>query len=152
SAIFRKKLLELTTLLKTNPMVKGIWGSVLLLSRRDLLASASSILLSTAAAAAPTDRKGRVNLVFNSLAYYMAFYPFLNAWKCAAPIEVVKDGVSYSSNSPKGYADSAWGTLLDHDGELVNPLPANTTRMERVFYSSPQDGLPDRFNRIGEPW
>lgn len=82
----------------------------------------------------------------------MAFYSFLNAWKTGAPIQVIKNGVSYWSDKPPGFSDSAWGTFLDKDGELVNPLPANTTRMERIFYSSTQDGLPEGFNRIGEPW
>lgn len=82
----------------------------------------------------------------------MAFYPFLNGWKSGAAIQVINDGVKYSSDSPPGSINSAWGRFLDNNGEFVNPLPANTTQMERIFYSSPQDGLPDGFNWIGEPW
>jgi hypothetical protein len=129
---------------------------VLSLSRRALLSSISSIFLPSAGkskasflGATPT---GRINLGLNGLIYYMAFYSFLNAWKTGAPIQVIKNGVSYWSDKPPGFSDSAWGTFLDKDGELVNPLPANTTRMERIFYSSTQDGLPEGFNRIGEPW
>ena len=132
---------------------------MLSLSRRALLASISSILLPRAAEsnssllrATPTDRTGRINLGLNGLTHYMAFYSFLNAWKSGAPIQVIKNGVSYWSNNPPGSPDSAWGTFLEKDGELVNPLPANTTRMERIFYSSTQDGIPEGFNRIGEPW
>ena len=130
-----------------------------LLSRRNLLALASSMLLPRKAESIPssliaasTHRSGRVNLTLNGLTYDTAFYSFLNAWKSAAPIRVVNNGVNYWSNSPPGSADSAWGIFLDNDGELLNPLPANTTQMERIFYSSPQDGLPEGFNRIGEPW
>ena len=130
-------------------------AAVLSLSRRTLLASVSSILLSRTAesnssflGALATGRGGHINLGLNGLTYYMAFYSFLNAWKSGAPIQVIKNGVSYWSNSPPGSANSAWGTFLDNNGELVNPLPANTTQMERIFYSSPQDGLPDGFNRI----
>jgi hypothetical protein len=130
---------------------------VLSLSRRSLLATVSWILLPTAAesrfpAAVETGRVGHINLGLNGLTCYMAFYSFLNAWKSGDPIQVIKDDMSYWSNSPPGAPDSAWGTFLDKDGEFVNPLPENTTRMERIFYSSPQDGLPDGFNRIGEPW
>jgi hypothetical protein len=82
----------------------------------------------------------------------MAFYSFLNAWKTGAPVQVVSNGKSYWSNSAPGSPDTAWGTFLNKDGELINPLPQNTTRMERIFYSSPQDGLPVGFNRIGESW
>ena len=132
---------------------------MLSLSRRNLLASVSSILLSSAAEenssaleAVSPGRSGRINLGLCGLADYMAFYSFLNAWKSGGPIQVINNGVKYWSNSPPGFANSAWGTFLDNNGELANPLPANTTQMERVFYSSPQDGLPDGFNRIGEPW
>src|SRR5262249_50916061 len=95
---------------------------------------------------------GRINLGLNGLAHYMAFYPFLNAWKSGAPIHLISDGIAYSSHNPPGCSNSAWGRFLDNDGELVRPLPANITQMERIFYSSPQDGLPDGFNRIGAPW
>ncbi len=130
----------------------------MLLSRRNLLASVSSLLLSTAAESNPSSRNasaprsGRINLGLNGLTYYMAFYSFLNAWKSGAPIQVVNNGVSYWSNIPPGFRNSAWGKFLGDDGELVRPLPAGTTQMERIFYSSPRDGLPDGYNRIGEPW
>jgi hypothetical protein len=133
---------------------------VISLSRRNLLASVSSLLLSTAADAnlsfddAVSARSGRINLGLSGLTYYyyLAFYSFLNAWKSGAPIQVINNGVSYWSNIPPGSPNSAWGRFLDDDGELVAPLPAGTTQMERIFYSSPRDGLPDGFNRIGEPW
>ena len=70
----------------------------------------------------------------------------------AAPIQIIRNGLKYWSNSPPGFANSAWGTFLDNNGELAKPLPPNTTQIERIFYSSPQDGLPDGFNRIGERW
>jgi hypothetical protein len=99
-----------------------------------------------------TDNHGRINLGLNGLGPHMAFYPFLNVWKTGGPIQVTNAGSAYWSNSPPGHPDSAWGLFLDNDGELVNPLPANTTGVERIFYLSPQDGLPEGFNRIGEPW
>ena len=134
-------------------------AAVKLLSRRNLLASLSSLLLSTAAEANPSFHdsvsascSGRINLGLNGLTYYMAFYSFLNAWKSGAPIQVINNDVSYWSNIPPGSPNSAWGRFLDHDGELVGPLPVGTTQMERIFYSSPRDGLPDGYNRIGESW
>ena len=132
-------------------------AAVKLLSRRNLLASLSSLLLSTAAEANPSFHdsvsascSGRINLGLNGLTYYMAFYSFLNAWKSGAPIQVINNDVSYWSNIPPGSPNSAWGRFLDHDGEFVGPLPVGTTQMERIFYSSPRDGLPDGYNRIGE--
>jgi hypothetical protein len=73
-------------------------------------------------------------------------------WKCGAPIQVIHDSVTYSSETPPASPASAWGKFLNDDGELVTPLPAGTTQMERIFYSSPPDGLPDGYNRIGENW
>ena len=132
---------------------------MLSLSRRTLLASVSSALVSSAVepnssllAAVATGRGGRINLGVAGLYYYMAFYSFINAWKSGAPILVINNDMNYWSNSSPGSAHSAWSKFLDHNGELVNPLPLNTTQMERIFYSSQQDGLPDGFNRIGEPW
>ena len=129
-----------------------------MLSRRTLLASVSSVLLSNATEANSSypgemaGHGGNINLNLTGIANYWTFYPFLNAWKSGAPIQVINNGISYWSNNPPGSANSAWGRFLDNNGELVNPLPANTTQMERIFYSSPQDGLPEGFNRIGEPW
>jgi hypothetical protein len=132
---------------------------VLLFSRRNLLASVLSTLLPQASRsnssipeAAPNCHGGKINLGLSRVTYDRAFYPFLNAWKSGAPILVIKNGLQYWSSRPPGSPDSAWGTLLDNDGEVVNPLPETTSRIERVFYSSPQDGLPDGFNRIGERW
>jgi hypothetical protein len=101
---------------------------------------------------AATSSRGNINLDLNGIPYYATLYPFLNAWKSGAPILVINNGVNYWSDVPPGSINSAWEKFLDKNGELVNSLPANTTRMERIFYSSPQDGLPDGFNRIGELW
>ncbi len=102
--------------------------------------------------AAVADRGGHISLTLNGLTYYMAFYPFVNAWKSGAPIKVINDRVNYWSDIPPGSLKSAWRVFLNRNGELVNPLPANTSQMERIFYSSTQDGLPDGFNWIGAPW
>ena len=130
-----------------------------LLSRRNLLASVSSLFLSTSIESNPlfhdavsVRRSGQINLGLNGLTHYMAFYSFLNAWKSGAPIQVINNGVSYWSNIPAGSPNSAWGRFLDDDGELVRPLPAGTSQVERIFYSSERDGLPDGYNRIGEVW
>src|SRR5262245_61716087 len=108
---------------------------MLSLSRRALLASISSILLPAQKSnfllptMTPTNT-GRINLTLNGLTHYMAFYAFLNAWKCGAPIQVVNADVNYWSDRPPGSKESAWGIFLDTDGELINPLPENTSRME----------------------
>jgi hypothetical protein len=131
---------------------------MLSLSRRALLAAASSLVLSQESALplgaeiASGARGGRINLGLQSITFYRDFYAFLNVWKCGAPIQVVNNGITYSSEVPPSSANSAWGRFLDDDGELVTPLAAGTTRMERIFYSSPLDGLPDGYNRIGENW
>ena len=131
---------------------------MLSLSRRALLAAASSLVLSAESASslcseiASDPRSGRINLGLQSITSYRGFYAFLNVWKCGAPIQVISNGITYSSNAPPASPNSAWGKFLNDDGELVRPLPAGTTQMERIFYSSPLDGLPDGYNRIGENW
>src|SRR5262245_32792956 len=109
-------------------------GAVLSPSRRALLASLSSFLLASAAGSnssflqpVSVGRSGRINLGLNGLGYQMSFDPLLNAWKAGGPIQVIRNGVSYWSNKTPGSPDSAWGTFLNKEGELINPLPANTT-------------------------
>lgn len=97
-------------------------------------------------------RSGRINLTLNSVTYYRGFYPFLNAWKTGAAIQVINNGISYWSDIPPDAPNSAWNKFLDDYGELVRRLPADTTQMERIFYSPPRDGLPDGYNRFAEPW
>jgi hypothetical protein len=128
------------------------------LSRRALLTSASTVLLSVAAkpnsgfAAAEKVSNGRINLGLSGIAYYMLLYPFLNVWKCGGAIQVVASGVNHFSNIAPGTANSAWDRYLDSDGELVNPLRENVTQLLRVFYAQPRDGVPEGYNRVGDRW
>ena len=131
---------------------------MLSLSRRRLLATASSVLLSRNAEPNSSSldggepSRGRINLGLNGLTYYMAFYSFLNAWKSGAPIQVINNGMSYWSNIPPGSANSAWGIFLDKNGELVSPLPSNTIAngANILFFSARWTS--DGYNRIGEQW
>jgi hypothetical protein len=128
------------------------------ISRRALLASASTILLPTAAkstllsAVESTASRGRINLDLNGITNHSLIFPFINIWKCADHIQVVADGVSRWSSIAPGVTGSAWDGYIDSNGELVKPLPFNVTKLERVFYAPPVDGLPAGYNRVGEKW
>jgi hypothetical protein len=82
----------------------------------------------------------------------MLFFPFINIWKCAAPIVVTVNGIHHSSDIGAGSANSAWGPFLGDDGELVKPLPSSVNQVSRIFYAQPRDGLPTGYNRVGEQW
>lgn len=94
---------------------------------------------------------GRINLGLNGLFYYSLVMPFINQWKQGARIQVINNGTNYFTDNPPGTANSAWD-YLDDDGELINPLPANTTHLLRIFYAQPIDGIPAGFSRTGENW
>jgi hypothetical protein len=102
--------------------------------------------------ACSAERAGRINLGLCGIAYYMLFFPFINIWKCAGPIQVVANGIDRWSNIPPGTANSAWDGFLNHEGELARPLPSDVTRMLRIFYAKSSDGLPAGYNRVGEQW
>lgn len=127
-------------------------------TRRALLASASTILLTAGAkpnllfAAELPPSSGHINLGLNGISYSMLVFPFINIWKCAGPVQVKAEGdkINLWSNIPPGTANSAWDGYLDSEGELVKPLPANVTSLWRVFYA--QEDPPAGYNRAGERW
>lgn len=114
------------------------------------------ILLSAAADSAfavePTARGGRINLGLAGVTNFWLFFQFINIWKAAGDVRVIADGVTYSSLNSPAMANSAWERYIDHNGELVRPLPSNVAQMMRYFYLIPPDGVPANFNRIGEKW
>jgi hypothetical protein len=127
-------------------------------SRRALLASASTILLPLGAkpapllAAEPTASGDRINLGLNGTGNNLLVYPFINIWKCAGHIQVIAGGISYWSSIPPGDPGSAWNGYIDSDGELMRPLASEATHMLRVFYGPQRDGIPAGYNRVGEQW
>ncbi len=131
---------------------------MLSISRRGLLASVSTILLSAAVkadssfAAESTASGGRINLGLRGIANYSLFFPFINIWKSAGDIHVISDGVTRSSSIGPGTAKSAWDGYLDSNGELMKPLPGNAAQLVRGIYALPPDGVPAGYNRVGEKW
>ena len=129
------------------------------LSRRTLLTSVSSVLFPRvtgsnlpASAAGQTVALGRINLGLQGITHYSLVYPFLNVWKCAAAVQVIAGDISFLSTATPGTPFSAWGRFLDSNGELIDPVPTNVTRLTRIFYAPPINGLPDGYNRAGERW
>ncbi len=80
-------------------------------------------------------------------------HPFINIWKQAAEIVITAGRQPYSTNFPPGDAKSAWGRLLDENGDLKAPLPADITHMSRII-SGPnvELGLPPGYNPTGQSW
>lgn len=96
---------------------------------------------------------GKTNLGLQGVSYFSLLFPFINLWKIGNALQVINNGVNYFSSTPAGEALSPWGVYLDADGELINPLPANTTHLLRIYYAQPADGLPTGYpGRIGESW
>lgn len=109
--------------------------------------------LAELAVAAPT-AFGRQQLGLNGVAYFnQTVMPFINLWKVGGDLQVINNGQNYFSFvSPPGYPNSPWGLFLDPNGELINPLPANTTHFVRIVYAQPIDGIPPGFNLTGSSW
>jgi hypothetical protein len=125
------------------------------ISRRRLLASASSVLLSAVADSAfavESASAGRINLGLAGITDFWLVFQFINIWKSAADIEVTAQGVTYFSRNSPGTANSAWDKYLDNKGELMRPLSGDVAKMTRYFYRVPPDGVPPGFNRVGEKW
>lgn len=94
---------------------------------------------------------GNVCLGLNGLSYYAGFYPLLNVWKLAAPVQVVANGIDHFSSTPPGSPHSPWKNYLDENGDLVSPLPDGVTEIRRVFFAgiAPESEIPDR---AGQRW
>ena len=106
-------------------------------SRRDLLASASIILISAASDAAfgtaPGADNGRINLGLAGVTNFWLFYQFINIWKSAGDIQVIADGTAHSTRISPGMPNSAWDKYIDRDGELVRPLPGRVAQVIALF-------------------
>jgi hypothetical protein len=96
---------------------------------------------------------GKINLGLNGVHAGLQSYPFINIWKCANNSQIINNGTNYFSSTAHGVANTPWGVYLDVDtGELINPLPANTTHMLRIFYNPGINGDPVGSDFGGQEW